>query len=192
MSSKESKASWRHHSCKGGEDAQSTSSQSSTSSRSSTASLAVTKARARAEAAKARAAHAKREIEIKVEQARLQATLEALQEEKDAAIAEAEILAAAFIEIDHISASKSSKEISLQRTTDYVRRQANVVATAPSSSQQGTCFPSLMPQASRASSNGSQSSSESVSDTYNLAKYLARSQLVTSGLSFFYDKPMSY
>lgn len=75
-----------------------------------------------------------------MEQARLQATLDALQEEKEAAIAEAEILAAAFIETDHISPSKSSKEISLQRTADYVRRQANVVDTAPSSTQQGDVF----------------------------------------------------
>lgn len=61
------------------------------SSHHSSASIALFKAKAKAEAAQARAAYAKREIELKVEQARLQATLETLQEEKekDAALAEA-------------------------------------------------------------------------------------------------------
>ncbi|XP_073714092.1 uncharacterized protein [Misgurnus anguillicaudatus] len=164
MSSRESKS---HRMHKEGEDTFS-SSHSSTSSRSSSASLVVTKAKAKAEAAKARAAHAKKEIGIKVEQARLQATLEALQEEKerDAAIAEAETLAAAFTEVDHVSASEFPKENSVQRTEDYVRQQA--------------C------------SYNPQSNLEHMSDTYSLAKYLARSHLVTSGLNTFDDKPINY
>lgn len=40
-------------------------------------------AKAKAEAAQARAAHAKRQIELKVQQARIKATLEALNEEKE-------------------------------------------------------------------------------------------------------------
>jgi len=111
-------------------------------------------------------AHAKKDIEIKVEQARLQATLEALQEEKerDVAIAEAEILAAAFTEVDHVSESEFSKEISLQRTADYARQQASSRNFSP----------------------------EHMSDTFSLAKYIARSQLVTSGLNSFDDKPVNY
>ena len=58
--------------------------------------MAVAMAKAKAEAAQARAAHSQKEIELKVQQARIQANLDALQDEKekDAAIAEANILVA--------------------------------------------------------------------------------------------------
>lgn len=112
-------------------DVRSVSSRTSKLSNSSSATLAVFKARAKAEAAQARAAYAKREIELKVEQARLQATLDALQEEKgkDAAIAEAQTLEAALMETDCSAASRVSVPIpaenSLQRTADYVRAQSS-------------------------------------------------------------------
>lgn len=112
------------------------------SSRHSSASIAVFKARAKAEAAQARAAYAKREIELKVEQARLQATLEALQEEKekDAALAEAQVLEEALLETERSAASRVSVSVPIpiediqSRTADYVKTQSKVSSgTLPSS-----------------------------------------------------------
>lgn len=76
------------------EDDRSVSSWASRSSSSSKASLAVAMVRTKAETAQARAAHSEREIELKVEQGRIQANLDALndEKEKDAAIAEAKTL----------------------------------------------------------------------------------------------------
>ena len=95
-------------------------------SASSTASIVIAKARANAEAAQARAAYAKREIDIKVEKACLEATVDAVQEEKekDAALAEAEILEVALHEVDLGLAGRFSPPVPgqkrLQRTLDNV------------------------------------------------------------------------
>lgn len=52
-------------------------------STSSKISMAVAMAKAKAEAAQARSAHTQKEIELKVEQARVQANLDALNDEKE-------------------------------------------------------------------------------------------------------------
>lgn len=114
---------------KGCEDNGSVCSRSSSSSK---AGLAVIMAKAKAEAAQARAAHSKREIELKVEQARIQATLEALndEKEKDAAIAEANTLEAGLSDMDIEVRSKVSspvpKDSQYQRTAAYVSEQASM------------------------------------------------------------------
>lgn len=94
--------------------------------------MVVVQARAKAEAAKARAAFEDKEIELKIKTARLQATLEALQEEKEmnAAIAEAEILEAGLLEADRESQKSEPSSVLLnqwlQRTANYVNDQARV------------------------------------------------------------------
>ncbi|XP_076879123.1 uncharacterized protein LOC143527737 [Brachyhypopomus gauderio] len=116
------------------DDKQSTMSKSYKSKRSSasSSSMVVIQARARAEAAKARASFANKEIELKTESARLQATLEAMQEEKQmkAALAEVEILEAGLLEDDLESQKSPLRPVplqqQLQRTADYVRDQASV------------------------------------------------------------------
>lgn len=77
-------------------------------------SIAVFKARAKTEAVQA--AYAKRELELKVEQACLQSTLEALQEEKekDAALAEARILEEALLETKHSATSRVSVPVPIE------------------------------------------------------------------------------
>ena len=150
------------------EDKQSTSSKSRKSNRSkrssvSSSSLVVVQARAKAEAAKARVAFADEEIELKTESARLQATLEAMQEKKEmnAALAEAEILEAGLFEAD--CESQKSEPIPvpldqrLQRTADYVYDQASVksISQPARSDDKRTAFyplplasqPSLKPDA---------------------------------------------
>lgn len=92
----------------------------------------VVQASAKAEAAKARAAFAVKEEELKIETARLQATLEAMQEEKEMndAIAEAEILEAGLLESEYESHKSAPSPVSLdqrlQRTADYVHDRAHV------------------------------------------------------------------
>nr|XP_055046841.1 uncharacterized protein LOC129432444 [Misgurnus anguillicaudatus] len=109
----------------------------STHSRRSAASLIAIEARAKAEAARARAAYSQREIEIKVkkaqlqvEETRLEATLEALQQEKEAEAALAE--ATAYEAIDGADIEKSSENEckqksstfnALKRTDEYVQDQ---------------------------------------------------------------------
>lgn len=94
--------------------------------------MVAVQARAKAEAAKARAAFADKEIELKIETARLQATLEAMQEEKEAnaALAEAVILEAGLLEADCGSQKSAPIPVPLhqrlQRTADYVYDQASV------------------------------------------------------------------
>lgn len=94
--------------------------------------MMVVQARAKAEAAKARAAFAVKEKKLKIETARLQATLEAMQEEKEmnAAIAEAEILEAGLLESECESHKSAPPPVSLdqrlQCTADYVHDQAHV------------------------------------------------------------------
>ncbi|KAL6487708.1 hypothetical protein MHYP_G00043340 [Metynnis hypsauchen] len=115
---------------------------SSKSSHRSMASLAAIEARAKAEAARARAAYAQKEIEVKVKQAqlkveetRLEATLEALKEEKEAeaALAEATVFeAAADVAIsERLSRSgitqPSPSFDSLERTKNYVHDQMSGV-----------------------------------------------------------------
>ncbi|XP_048035615.1 uncharacterized protein LOC125261089 [Megalobrama amblycephala] len=110
----------------------------STHSRRSAASLVAIEARAKAEAARARAAYAQREIELKVKKAQLQveetsleATLEALQQEKEAEAALAEATAFEAIvdgaDIEESSENeckqKSSSLYSLKRIDEYVQDQ---------------------------------------------------------------------
>ncbi|XP_026119086.1 uncharacterized protein LOC113098285 [Carassius auratus] len=203
----------------------------------SSASIAVFKARAKAEAAQARAAYAKKEIELKVEQARLQATLEALQEEKekDAALAEAQVLEEAFLETERSAASRVSVPVPIEdsrnRTANYVKIQSEISSgTLPSSGEketqpklQSSQFVSpiksetdfkdlpissqnmdfsvdMFQDATQTQASprryqiqsGPSDKGDSLSITYDLAKYLARTQLVSAGLTYFDDKPINY
>lgn len=107
------------------------SSRSSGTSSSSKINMAVAMAKAKAEAAQARAAHMQKEIELKVEQARVQANLDALNEEKekDAAIAEANALVAGLQDMGFEVCSKASSQVPQsvkdQRVAAYVSAQAS-------------------------------------------------------------------
>ncbi|XP_056393184.1 uncharacterized protein LOC130285449 [Hyla sarda] len=98
----------------------------SVSTKASSISSAVAIARAKAEAAKTRAAFAEQEMQIKIEKARLEATLEKLAAEKEAAatIAEAEFLEAIeypeTLQRDSIPGMKLKSQDPLQRTSEYV------------------------------------------------------------------------
>ncbi|XP_057684651.1 uncharacterized protein LOC130910980 [Corythoichthys intestinalis] len=215
---------------------QSFASSKSSSHASSKASIELLRAKARAEAAQARASYAQKEIEIKVEQARLQATLDALraEQEKEAALAEANALEAGLHELG-LETRSETYEISLpdnqqQRTAQYVLEQATVAAaqqisfpkadnlsrTPPSQSEdvkqedmsshllnsaaldnslnarQSASFKPLMPVIQTAPKAFNHSECAPTQPTYDLAKYLARSQLITIGLSAFDDQPMNY
>ena len=111
------------------EDHKSIRSRSSKASSSSSSTQNAIKARAKAEASRSKFAYAQREIELKVEKARLElekvrldATLEALQTEKemDAAMIEAEILESSLIDSDHQSHhSRASNSLTPDTTPTY-------------------------------------------------------------------------
>ncbi|XP_034076932.1 uncharacterized protein LOC117549272 [Gymnodraco acuticeps] len=214
-----------------------TRSRESGSSLSSNAMLAVARARAKAEAAEARASYTQREIALKVEQARIQATLEALQVEKerDAAKAELETLEAGLVESDLRSAAKKPIPLSplkrLQHTEEYVKEQSRIKSSHHSNMDEA---PFHTPYVTRqwqtglprddqgslpiknkhgVSHIGEQPSNQHQSSTHphgafginpriseydrtptnhDLAKCLARNQLLTTGLSTFDDKPENY
>lgn len=199
---------------------------------SSTAGIELLRAKAKAEAAQARATYTKKEIEIKVEQARLQATLDALraEQEKEAAIAEANSLESGLLELGFetrsVTSGSSLSEDKVTRTAQYVLQQANVTAAephVPARTEHNYPNPPIQPAAVKQEENphappdsefdSPQSSSFTQSyplvpvlpkanhahsshvqtqPTYDLAKYLARSQLVTTGLTNFDDQPMNY
>ena len=119
-----------HKETRGSQDGASVhSAQRSCSSRSSVG-VAAARARAKAEAARARVEFAEREIAIKVDKARLDANLEALHLEKEAAaaIAKAEILeAAAEHKGKDFHSGKSylaSGQGTQERVSDHVKDQA--------------------------------------------------------------------
>lgn len=121
--------------------ASATSSRRSGSTRSSKSSVGVEAARARAqaEAARARATFAEKEIAIKVDRARLEACLDALHLEKEAAaaVAQAEVLEAAAEHMGEELCTKKSHSTELQstqeRVSDYVRDQAARLSLQPES-----------------------------------------------------------
>ncbi|KAJ7986817.1 hypothetical protein DPEC_G00332320 [Dallia pectoralis] len=113
--------------------------------------MAATRARARAEAVRARSSFLKRETELKVEKAQLKAQLQieearteaalaTLQQEKEyaAAIAEAKYLESAAADIDEDQRSIDSDVKSIpyecydKRTIDYVNSQSRMRDTQPS------------------------------------------------------------
>lgn len=232
---------------KANDDNHSTASRSSCSSSSSKAGFAIAIAKAKAEAAQVRAAHSQREIELKVEQARIQATLEALKDEKeqDAAIAEANTLEAGLLVLDVAESSRASNLIlqssQRQRTAAYVADQASTHSGGPHVKIKSDITNPTSPHAS-ALPTGTEREVKSTSlpahnadpvhtvpqhslhalrhiaaahqqfptpvqqpvgtpygagymhsqNTNDLAKYLARSQLVTSGLTTYDDQPINY
>lgn len=119
---------------KGDEDNQSeaASSKSIRSSSSQKITIAIATAKAKAKAAQARAAHAQKEIELKVEQARIQANLDALKEEKekDAALAEANTLIANLQDTVYGVRSEANTAVPQadkdQRVAAYVTQQINL------------------------------------------------------------------
>ena len=218
------------------EDLQSQHTRASRSSVGSKASLAIARARAKAEAAQARAAYTKREIELKVERARIEATFQALQVEKerDAAQAEADILEAGLM--DAASGCSVKTPISLppqnsrQRTEDYVRDLAHVTSPPPEIEENmEEAKPSFQTPNIKAKREDEHlndgygalpfetkhqvldqagatphtphksptylhrnSEYDRTPTTYDLAKCLARNQLVTTGLITFDDRPENY
>ncbi|XP_055486621.1 uncharacterized protein LOC129693911 [Leucoraja erinacea] len=226
-------------------EAKSLSVRSYCSAASSSASMAALKARAKAKAAEARAAFAQREIDIKVEAARIQveavrmqATLEALQQEKEmaAAIAEADTIEAGLIAEQGSrdrSPSPARPQNQHERTLDYVIEQASIKSSQHVTDydfESGSIVFCPLPPIHQTKSNlassfhshhnpsnvqgnvehkledrkptatflhsGSNNSPQATNDinptTMDLAKYLARSQLVTTGLTAFNDKPENY
>ncbi|KAL0149829.1 hypothetical protein M9458_054877 [Cirrhinus mrigala] len=103
--------------------------------------MAVAITKAKAEAAQARAAHTQKEIELKVQQARVQANLDALndEKEKDAAIAEANALVAGLQEMGFEVCSKANSQVSQsvkhQRVAAYVSEQASLCSRGLSASR---------------------------------------------------------
>jgi len=223
--------------------------------------MAATKAHAKAEAAQARAAFARKEIELKIEKARLEATLDALEKEgeAEAARAEAAVMEAAVAnlepsEIEHrppLLPTQNSK----QRTEEYVSQHTDTSASGqlhavkerarvkeespmlhvyshPQASgdelkekspapeyrilssypedvppdikrqyihnpqtqlQHHPPSPSNFPRYSSHRNDNMPSTTRHSSDTsLDLAKYLARSQLVSPGLTRFDDRPENY
>ncbi|KAG1962723.1 hypothetical protein F2P79_004797 [Pimephales promelas] len=154
------------------ETVRSRSSCSSGTSSSSKISMVVAMAKAKSEAVQARAAHALKEIQLKVEQARVQADLDALNEEKekDAAIAEANALVAGLQDMgfevrnQHVAAyvsaqvSLCSEARSDGRGSDYVSptvhslhpQPVNVIPSTPhprnASQTQDAASANIMPQ----------------------------------------------
>lgn len=232
---------------KAADDSRSTASRSSCSSSNSKASLAIAIANAKAEAAQVRVAHSQREIELKGEKAPIQATLEALMDEKerDAAIAEANTLEVGLLVLNVAKSSRASclilQSSKHQRTAAYLADQnnthtgglhikvesdvlkptspdANVLPVGTEKEAKST-FPPLnnadpvcsVPQHSphplrQAAAPHQQFASpvqQPIGMTYgagyvhpqstnDLAKYLARSQKVTSGLTTYDDQPINY
>ncbi|KAL4009138.1 hypothetical protein ACER0C_002990 [Sarotherodon galilaeus] len=181
----------------------------------SSATIELLRAKAKAEAAQARASYAKREIEIKVEEARLQATFDALraEQEKEAAIAEANSLEAGLLELGFetrsVAYGPSLSENKEKRTAQYVLEQTAINAaesTAPVKTEYKDPAPALQEIAPLSTSykeftplvqtpyksNCAHSEHAPSQPTYDLAKYLARSQLITTGLTSFDDQPMNY
>lgn len=107
-------------------DVQSTSC-SSKASVTSSISMAAATARAKAKAAQARAAFSKREMEIKIEKASLEATLEALEKEREAeaALAEAAVMEAAVANLEMTSDYKPTQS-SRQCTEQYVSEHSHI------------------------------------------------------------------
>lgn len=110
-------------------EVRSTTSRTSRSSATSVV-LAAATARAKTEASQDRPAFANKEIEVKLEKARLEATLHALEKEGEAqaAAAEAAVMEAATASLEtsvehpiHLSQMQSSDE----RTAEYVRKHNN-------------------------------------------------------------------
>lgn len=246
------------------EDGRSIISHSSRSSSCSKANLAVAIAKAKAEAAQARVAHSKREIELKIEQARIQATLDALKDEKemDAAFAEANTLQAGLSEITsamenmeiHSETNRQAlKNRQFQRTAAYVSEQSSLYSVPFTTYDLPFRMDSDRPTAEPTKSNlHNVHQTQAAVSTYNmphyipqvpqkgdpslpiqqamhgtsyepgyrstiqqpplpaqrslrvvprepksditndLAKYLARSSLVTSGLTTYDDQPLNY
>lgn len=219
--------------------------------------LAVATARAKAEAAQARAAFSKKEIEIKIEKARLEATLDALEKEREAeaALAEAVVMEAAAANLDAVSEHRAhllTLQSPKQRTEEYVSMHSQlndstqsfktephscshlphvqavegqdkaptvspdqqppnyikgaVISESLSHTPQQNCpsrsngqpyhtcaSPAFTTQQGGRSNYLSFAPYHSIDEpTTNLARYLARSQLVSSGLTKFDDRPENY
>ncbi|KAL1267084.1 hypothetical protein QQF64_002759 [Cirrhinus molitorella] len=195
---------------------QSAPSRRSLASSKSAVSMAATKARAKAEAAQARASFAKKEMEIKIEKARLEATLDVIDKEREAeaAMAEAAVMEAAVADLEMKKSSHSAsihlpQESSRQRTEEYVKQHSelsNTVSTRGNSKSElaqnleddrGKKSPAPVYHVLSSWKASQYSGSEKEDQchdaaTLDLAKFLARNQLVTSGLNKFDDRPENY
>ncbi|XP_035985049.1 uncharacterized protein LOC118558666 [Fundulus heteroclitus] len=213
---------------------------SSRSSASSRASMAAARAQAEAQAAKARLAYAEKEMTIKVEKARLEATLDVinLQKEADAAMAKAEVMESAAAQFDTADAGQELRFLPLQTTpeqkvSEYINKHSYTdlaednretfqydddtyqnaeckqpIVYTPFFLKQEPMQYTFAPQDAKRPSkrdvipqtlhnvlqpqqeqNQNKTADTTTSD---LARFLARSQLLTGGLSKFDDKPETY
>lgn len=92
----------------------------STHSTKSVVSMEAAKARAKAEATQARASFAKKEMELKTEKACLEAKLDALEKEREAAVMEAAVEDLVADESQHSSAFHLPQQSLCQHTEEYV------------------------------------------------------------------------
>lgn len=212
---------------------------SSRSLASSQASMAAARAQAEAQAAKARLAYAEKEMSIKLEKALLEATLDVInqQKEADAAMAKAEVMESAAAQFDRTASNEPLSFLPLQptteqRVTEFINKcncaapdQDNTLRFDDTKYQndkpnQSVIYTPLclkkeavqcqfmpldgsdiplqrgvnpkIPQNMLQLQQGSTPNNNADSTTSYLARFLAKSQLVTGRLDKFDDKPESY
>ncbi|KAF7705473.1 hypothetical protein HF521_020759, partial [Silurus meridionalis] len=187
-------------------------------SSSSSAGSAAVRARARAEAAKTRLSYAEEEANLRLQQAKLEVSIEMLKYKKEAAaaIAEAETLeAAADVKSDKHSCDLNKDSVPLeatQRTKQYVLDQLKEKESDLKSCENGdtqaktapvpnhNVSPSPLkpepPPAHHAirpdSYDCSSYRNDGGSQINDFVRYLARRELVATGLLQFNDKPQNY
>ncbi|XP_064469540.1 uncharacterized protein LOC135384259 [Ornithodoros turicata] len=190
------------------------------SSLDSSVSSAATKARADAEAARALTSYSQQETAMKLEKARIEANLEALQREKEAAVAEAQakVLEAALEQYDPRLTEVKFVDTS-ERTREYVLRHGVPQSTHAFTGDSHRCHTVSGEQTAAAAPGASQGDNvsraaggrlsgrrtiglggESEPTTLqnplpimgDVARYLLRRELVTTGLSKFSDRPEDY
>lgn len=199
------------------------------STRASMKSTMLATAKAKAQAARTRAAYSQQELEIKLQKAKLDAELEALQckKEMEAAIAEVAALQAEFEDDQSLveQGSEASqryfaargiparREVKPENHTAFpsahsylsphtqpFRPQmppANTYQTPTHTGNKvwqgatGNTFPGLIPQASAPSHHTAEPGDHGTATT-DLARFIARSQLVSTGLTKFDDRAENY
>lgn len=182
---------------------------SHTSSHSSRKSTILATAKAKVQAARTRAAYCQREIEIKLQKAKLEAELEALQAEKEmeAAIAEAAALQAE-LDVDQ-NLGEPGSEVSQRYCTahDVLKQAVKLESDLAMPNQQSNSSPQTDSKAWQGAKDNAQHSplppasppyhhapdrGNHDSATTDLARFITRNQLISTGLTKFDDRAENY